>query len=91
MVVTAPDELRDQLRELPIDRLVELARGWRPGGNPASLTAVSKLALRSLARRYLHLTEEISTLDTHLTRLINPTVPQLLEVKGIGPTLALPR
>jgi transposase len=85
LVTTAPDELRDQLRGLAIDKLVALARTWRPGDNPASLTAASKLALRSLARRYQDLTEEIHALDRHLIRLINHVAPQLLEVKGLGP------
>lgn len=86
LVVTAPDELRDQLRGLPIDKLAELARTWRPGDSPSSLASVTKLAMRSLARRYQHLTEEVEELDRHLTRLINLAAPQLLAVKGIGPT-----
>lgn len=84
-MVTAPDELRDQLRGMPIAKLVTLARSWRPGDNPTSLAAASKLALRSLARRYQDLSDEIQALDRHLVRLINLVAPQLLEIKGLGP------
>lgn len=85
LLVTAPDELRDQLRGMPIGKLVSLARSWRPGSAPTSLTGASKLALRSLARRYHDLTEEIEALDRHLVGLINQVAPRLLAVKGLGP------
>lgn len=84
LVVTAPDELRDQLRGLTVDKLVALALTWRPGA-ASTATSVSKLALRSLARRYQHLDAEAAELDRHLTRLINQTAPELLAVKGLGP------
>ncbi|MDX6622055.1 MAG: transposase [Gaiellales bacterium] len=83
LVVTAPDDLRDQLRGLPVDKLVALAVTWRPGA-ASTATSVSKLALRSLARRYQQLTDESVELDRHLTRLIDEAAPQLLAVKGLG-------
>jgi transposase len=87
LMVTAPDELRDQLRGLPIEQLVKLALTWRPGTTPTSTTTstITKLALRSLACRYRQLTKELTGLDSHLTRLIKLAAPQLLEVKGLGP------
>lgn len=84
LVVTAPDDLRDQLRALPIDKLVATALTWRPG-EASTTTSVSKLAMRSLARRYQQLVAETRELDRHLTRLINQAAPRLLAVKGLGP------
>ncbi|MDX3663060.1 IS110 family transposase [Streptomyces sp. ID05-26A] len=84
LIVTAPDELRDQLRGLTIPQLIKRALSWRPGTTPATTTSVTKLALRSLARRYHQLSEEINDLDEHLVRLINIAAPQLLAVKGLG-------
>lgn len=84
LVVTAPDQLRDHLRDLSVDKLAALAITWRPGA-ASTTTAVSKLALRSLARRYQQLDAEITELDRHLTRLINQAAPDLLAVKGLGP------
>ncbi len=85
LIVTAPDTLRDQLRGLSIDKLVDLALTWRPGTAPATAVAVSKLALRTLARRHQQLTDELTELDRHLTRLVNTVAPQLLATKGLGP------
>src|SRR5215204_3037659 len=51
LVVTAPDELREQLRGLSAVRLVQTAAGLEPGPvtTPA---AAARLGLRTLARRY---------------------------------------
>jgi transposase len=85
LVVTAPDQLRDQLRGLAVDKLVAVAMTWRPRTSDASLVTVAKVALRSLARRYQQLTAEITELDRHLTRLINEAAPELIALKGLGP------
>jgi transposase len=44
----------------------------------------AKLALRSIARRWLQLTQEITALDTHLERLVAMAAPALVAVKGVG-------
>jgi len=48
LVVTAPDSLRHQLRDLPLDKLVAVTAAARPG-TVTTPSAASKLALRSLA------------------------------------------
>jgi len=50
--VTAPEKLRDRLRGLPMKELVGVAGRFRPGCDPIDVEAATKLALRSLARRY---------------------------------------
>jgi hypothetical protein len=40
----------------------------RPGGDPIDVEAATKLALRSVARRYEALSEEIVGLDVQLDR-----------------------
>lgn len=84
VVVTAPEQLRDRLRRLPIGQLVATASGFRPG-QPATLEAASKLALKSLAVRYRNLTDEITALDTEIERLARQAAPNLFQIKGIGP------
>lgn len=85
LLVTAPAQLRDQLRAAGIAELVSTAARWRTGTEPGTRFAVVKHAMRSLARRYEQLTAEIRDLDTHLERLIRKTAPDLIAVKGLGP------
>ena len=83
LLVTAPPELRDQLRALSTTRLVGKAAQLRPGalGSPPP---ASKLALRHLARRCQTLEAEISSLDAQLARLTATASPQLLRAFGVG-------
>ena len=84
LLVTAPAELREQLRTTSTKQLVDIAAGWRPGPHPNTAMQVTKLAMRSLARRYQQLDDEITALDRHLTRLTEQAAPQLVAVKGLG-------
>jgi len=83
LLVTAPPELRDELRALSTSRLVGKAARLRPGPLDSPLTA-SKLALRHLARRYQALEAEITSLDTQLAQLTAAASPRLLEAFGVG-------
>ncbi len=57
LVVTAPDDLRDRLRSLSTTRVVSIVARYRVPVVDTPTDATKK-ALRSLARRYLALTEE---------------------------------
>jgi transposase len=84
MLVTAPDELRRRLRGLPTKELVAVAARFRPGGEPEDVEAVTKFALRSVARRHEALSEEIAELDAQLDRLVAETAPELLALPAVG-------
>jgi transposase len=85
LLVTAPADLRQELRPLTLADLIKTTARWRPGQEPDTHLAVVKHALRSLARRHQQLSEEIRDLDKHLTRLVTQTAPDLIAVKGLGP------
>jgi transposase len=87
LVVTAPDELREQLRSLPSDQLVATAGRMRPA-EITHLEAASKLSLRSLAQRCQALDGEIAGLDVHLDRLTAAVGPKLRAMFGVGPEVA---
>jgi transposase len=60
-------------------------RGTAPSRHQAGdPTDAAKLALRSIARRWLQLTQEITALDTQLDRLVAMAAPALVAVKGVG-------
>jgi transposase len=84
LVVTAPEELRDQLRGLRLARLVAAAAELEQVERPASLLEAARLALRSVAVRYLQLSAEIAALQRQLDRLVRQTAPALLAVAGVG-------
>jgi len=87
LVVTAPAELRESLRDLKTDKLIDRCTGFRPGPL-VSPTATAKLALRGLARRYIQLTQEINEISTELVKLTEEIAPTLVDIYGIGPDTA---
>jgi transposase len=82
--VTAPEALRQRLRGLSTKELVAVAARFRPGGDPGAVEEATKLALRSVARRYQALSVEISKLDAQLDRLVAEAAPQLVSLPAIG-------
>ena len=87
LLVTAPPELRDQLRALSSVKLVRSAARFRPGAQDSPLAA-SKLALRLLACRYQALDDEIAALDSQLEQFTAQASPELIESFGVGPEAA---
>jgi transposase len=69
LVVTAPDELRDQLRGLALRDLVAVAARLCPGDTPDTPASVTKYTLRSLARRYQQLDTEAEELKAQMGRV----------------------
>src|SRR3954467_8560764 len=84
LLITAPEGLKSELCGLSTARLVAIASRFRPGPNPSDVEAATKFALRSVARRYQRLSEEISELDEQLDRLVTEAAPELVAVKGVG-------
>jgi len=84
LVVTAPLELREQLRGLALRELVERCSRLRPGDVPDSSTAITKYTLRRLARRFQQLDEEAGELKAQMRRLIQRLAPTLLAEQGVN-------
>jgi transposase len=76
LIVTAPDELRTQLRGLAVKPLISTCA--------ASPATAAKIALRSLARRHQQLTTEITDLDELIEPLVAAINPALVAVNGVG-------
>jgi transposase len=83
LLVTAPVDLRQQLRDLSVTQLVRTAARLRPGAITTP-TAAAKLALRTLAERHQALSAEINDLDTQLDRLTAKTAARLVALFGVG-------
>ena len=84
MRVTAPEQLRRRLRGLSTKELVCVAARFRFGDDPRDVPTATRFALRSVARRYEALSEEIAELEVHLDRLVAQAAPELVALPGIG-------
>jgi transposase len=84
VVTTAPVNTREQLRGLNTAKLVAVAAKFRCGDEPDTVVDATRYALRELARRYQHLTEQIARLDVQLERLVAAAAPELVAKLGIG-------
>jgi transposase len=84
LLVTAPEDLRHRLRELPTKDLVDTCARFRPGSDLDEVHTATRFALRSVARRYQHLSEEIAELDEQLDRLVAKAAPELTALMGVG-------
>lgn len=88
LILTAPEELRVELGRLTPQRRAERSSRLRPGDDPADLTTATKTALRTLARQYLALGEDLAALRTQLDNLTEQANPGLRGVHGVGPDTA---
>jgi transposase len=89
LIVTAPDELRAQLRGLNITKLIATCANLQPDQADAAIPAVAvAVALRSLARRHQHLSTEIANLSELLEPLVAAINPAPLAANGVGPDVA---
>lgn len=89
LIVTAPDDLRAQLRTLTDRQLVTVCARTRPDrSDSCDPTTATRIALRSLARRHQALTTEINDLEKLLTPLVTDINPELLALKGVGTDVA---
>ncbi|MBL4906500.1 MAG: IS110 family transposase [Sneathiella sp.] len=84
LIINAPAGLRDELDQIKGKvALIRLIAAFRPGPI-TSTTASAKVAMRSLARRWLMLNEEVLEHDKELKALIEAKAPSLLMSHGIA-------
>jgi transposase len=83
ILVSAPDELRDELRPLKAKQLVDRCANARPGASRDPLT-VTRRVLRSVARRHRMLDTEIAALEAELEELVALAAPRLLAQHSVG-------
>ena len=84
-IISAPDELGGQVRDLTRMQLIRLLAAWRPDvANATDPVTAYRVSLKSLARRYLELTDEIVDLDELINPIVKALAPQLLKRVGIG-------
>ena len=81
---TAPDQLREQFRDVPKAHLARHAAALRPRAGGDSVVHATKLAMRTLGRRALAIDDDMHELEHILTGLVTQTAPELLACHGVG-------
>ena len=81
----APEEVRDQVRNLTRMQRLRTCAAWRPDtvGYRDPVVA-TKLSLKYLARRILDINDEIAELNRFIVPLVEELAPSLLELEGVG-------
>jgi transposase len=83
--LSAPDDLREQLRKLTRMQLICALAAWRPDLiDYRNVTSVYRIKLKPLGRRYLELNDEIADLDTIIAALVDELAPELIARNSIG-------
>jgi transposase len=88
LLVTAPEDLRTKLRGLSRKELLATCAAFRIRPEDDSLPAMTRLALRELAQRVLHLDGQLADVTARLRRITTAIAPDLLAIKGVGPDVA---
>lgn len=84
-IVCAPDRLRDLLRNMTRMKLIRTLAAWRPDlTGYRDVEEAYKIALKSLARRYLELHDEVADLDDMIEAIVTDLAPELIARNGVG-------
>lgn len=88
VIVTAPEPLRQQLRGLPVGKLLDRCSRLRRSNTASVDELATRLVLRSLARRVQAATVEADELEQALLGHVRALAPTLLDEPGVGPIVA---
>ena len=88
VLVTAPEDLRARLRDLPRGELLATCAAFRIRADDDSLAAITRLTLRELAARIGFLDAQLKTTVARLRRITTELAPDLVAKRGVGPDTA---
>lgn len=84
-IVSAPDKLREQLRKMTRMQLIRTLASWQPDPRKyRNIEDAYRIALNSLAQRYLELHNEIAGLNSMMISIVDEVAPELIKRRGIG-------
>jgi transposase len=85
VIVTAPEQLRADLRRLPLGELLRRCSRFRRSTSRTPDELATVLVLRSLAQRVQAATDEAAELEREIIAHVRALAPQLLDEPGVGP------
>jgi transposase len=90
VIVTAPDQLRAELRRLPLGKVLDRCSRLRHTRSASPDALATRLVLRSLARRIQAATVEAAELERQIEAHVKKLAPALLDEPGVGPIVTRP-
>lgn len=88
-IVSAPEELRDQLRGMTRMQLIRHLAATRPDSTDFKTpVGAAKISLKRLAKRYVDLDDEVSELDDMIKEILEDAAPLLVKCSCVGPQSA---
>jgi len=88
VIDTAPDQLRRRFAGHSTGQIVAEAALFRRRHAPTTPLEAARLSLRTLARRWEYLDEELKAVDAQLDELTAATAPTLRAINGVGTQVA---
>jgi transposase len=89
LLVTAPGELRQKLTAKTLQGKASQCAQWQPDHDRLTEPVqAAQNAMRSIATRIGNLSDEIRTLERHLSALVKRVAPRTLTLVGVGPVHA---
>ena len=88
VIVTAPEEIRNELRRLPLGALLRRCSSFRRSSSRTPDQLATILVLRSLAQRIQTATHEADELEREILAHVRALAPELLAEPGVGPIVA---
>ena len=88
-IVSAPEELRDQLRGMTRMQLIRHLVATRPDKTAfRTPDGAARISLKHLAKRYVELDDEVSELDDAIAAILADLAPKLIALPCVGPQTA---
>ena len=88
VIDTAPEQLRRRFVGRPTDEHRRRGRAVPSPPRPTTPLEAARLTLRTLARRWQYLDDELVELDAHLDELTASAAPTLRAINGVGTQVA---
>jgi transposase len=88
VIDTAPEQLRRRFTGRPTDEIVAETALFRRRHAPTTPLEAARLTLRTLARRWEYLDDELNAIDAQLDELTAATAPTLRAINGVGTQVA---
>lgn len=84
-IISAPDAMRDSVRHMTRMKQIRTLAAWRPDMTAfREMEMAYRIALKSLARRYLELHDEVADLDNMIKSIVDELAPELVAQDAIG-------